>query len=339
MFADTRRVSFLIASERYAVNASKIFSKKILDFQRFSDTQMVVIDATEYGDVLVLSGYRFHTSWNRAVIEGFARAPFTQGVEIPAETSVDTIDRCGQTTTYPFYVRLESSEISPEPLPAPPAYISYSLDNYTFERIWSYRRSFSSMDSDAPAIGDISNQNWGPPPGNDYPSGYMFLSVADTLHQRSDWKGGLNLTALADAERTAFGWYTFLRNHSSSFARHFNLTKMDIVGTLHGLAKLPYVRDTRRSIGIDGFRLLYVDISSPGVRNGTARRFNDTIGIGDYFYADIHSLESCKALYPGYLSNNSVLCFYVPFRALTNQKFGNLLVAGKTMAQRCVHRL
>jgi hypothetical protein len=33
------------------------------------------------------------------------------------------------------------------------------------------------------------------------------------------------------------------------------------------------------------------------------------------------------------MNNASVLPFYLPYRALTNADFGNLLVAGKTMAQ------
>ncbi len=42
-------------------------------------------------------------------------------------------------------------------------------------------------------------------------------------------------------------------------------------------------------------------------------------------------LDSCS--YPSYLGQTSILPYHVPFRALTNQDYGNLLVAGKTMAQ------
>jgi len=37
--------------------------------------------------------------------------------------------------------------------------------------------------------------------------------------------------------------------------------KKDVFGTCHGLSKVPYIRDTRRSIGIDGFVLNVKDIA------------------------------------------------------------------------------
>ncbi|KAH3871397.1 hypothetical protein DPMN_034597 [Dreissena polymorpha] len=36
--------------------------------------------------------------------------------------------------------------------------------------------------------------------------------------------------------------------------------------------------------------------------------------------------------YPSYINNYKTLPFHVPFRALTNQRFSNLLVAGKTVS-------
>ena len=37
--------------------------------------------------------------------------------------------------------------------------------------------------------------------------------------------------------------------------------------------------------------------------------------------------------YPSYLNQADIKPYFVPFRALTNKKYSNLLVAGKTMAQ------
>jgi len=70
------------------------------------------------------------------------------------------------------------------------------------------------------------------------------------------------------------------------------LTKIQ-VGTSHGLAKVPYLRDTRRvRRGLDGFRLLYTDLNYTNPSgDGTAKPFPDTIGIGVYHYADIHELK------------------------------------------------
>ena len=67
-----------------------------------------------------------------------------------------------------------------------------------------------------------------------------------------------------------------------------------------------------------------------GENGKTGKKFNDKVGIGVYL-ADIHPL---KCPYPIHVrSNTKTRPYYLPFRALTNRDYGNLLVAGKTMAQ------
>lgn len=59
--------------------------------------------------------------------------------------------------------------------------------------------------------------------------------------------------------------------------------------------------------------------------------FPDRVAIGAYD-VDIHPISGCA--YPPYmLQYYPVLPFFIPFRALTNAKLPNLIVAGKTMAQ------
>ena len=86
-----------------------------------------------------------------------------------------------------------------------------------------------------------------------------------------------------------------------------------------GLSQVPYIRDTRRSIGVDGFRL-----------NSTfvAQHTNDRVALGDYIYFDAHRMHDCKPLqYDGVLKP-----YFIPLRALTNVKYANLIVA-ETMSQ------
>jgi len=104
-------------------------------------------------------------------------------------------------------------------------------------------------------------------------------------------------------------------------------------GTDHGLSKMPYVRDTRRAIGVDRFRLMYpafdyFNQSSPE----TGFHYNDTIALGNY-NDDIHHLSSSVCTYPAYIANHTTKPYYVPFRALMVGDAPNLLVAGKTMSQ------
>lgn len=215
----------------------------------------------------------------------------------------------------------------------------------SWEHAWTYRRSLAvhankSSDADTVTQGEISNQNIGN--GNDYINGYMFYPVgSDELNQQlaspGAWRSGVNITALANAEQRAYGFYHWYRNHSSkNITDYLSLNKTQ-VGTGHGLTKMPYLRDTRRAYaGLDGYRLSYPDLSVPDTKNNrTAQKWNDTVGIGVYFYADIHKMDPNYCPYPSYFpaTNSPVLPYYFPFRSLTVQGMDNLLVAGKSLAQ------
>lgn len=98
---------------------------------------------------------------------------------------------------------------------------------------------------------------------------------------------------------------------------------------------MPYLRDTRRSIGISNFTLQINHISGrfPQFTEGT--KFHDRVALASY-NTDIHYLLTCQ--YPEEMkgdlnSKYPPLPFYIPFRSLTNKKYKNLLVSGKTIAQ------
>jgi hypothetical protein len=180
-------------------------------------------------------------------------------------------------------------------------------------------------------------QNWGN--GNDFDNGYLFLPLEAARVQvaAGAWAGGLNLSAVADAEQRAFGYYHWYKNASSPAVAPYLMLNATQAGTASGLPKMPYLRDARRSGGgLGGFRLTYEalngSMSGPSPTRG--EHFNDTVGIGVYFYADIHRMSTCP--YPPYLASVGsapVLPYYIPFRALTVGGAPNLLVAGKAMSQ------
>jgi hypothetical protein len=100
------------------------------------------------------------------------------------------------------------------------------------------------------------------------------------------------------------------------------------------------LRETRRAIGMHGYRLEYGTNAAPVFQyfnksNPLAGfRFSDSVAMGD-FLDDVHRLQSCS--FPAYLrlpqGKHPMKAFYVPFRALTVDGAPNLLTAGKTMAQ------
>ncbi|MCA9241866.1 MAG: FAD-dependent oxidoreductase, partial [Planctomycetales bacterium] len=244
---------------------------------------------------------------------------------------------CGQATTFGFAVRYHE-----QPVPGHPrhetvdhlGFGSYREKPDAWSQVWTYRRLHAQ--GEGPMPGDLSLQNWGydsrtGESGNDYPYGYLLLSKNQTAQQENDWRGGVSLATLAAAERQAFAWHDWLRHAAPSGVDPDCFTiDREVLGTGHGLSKVPYVRDTRRSIGLGDFVLKLADISGPA-RQHTGAQFHDRVALGAYA-ADIHPLAGCE--YPAAEAMNpQTLPYYLPYRALTNRDFDNLLVAGKTMAQ------
>jgi len=293
----------------YSTADSARYTKEVITLGSARAGGPVVVDATELGDVLVLSG-----------------APYLQGVEVADGSTTPASDTCGQAFVYPFVMRMEASDVADAlPASAPDHPEFYGFGIYDWDRIWRYRRLRGVGN---PAAGQLSAQNWNP--GNDYAYRYLLAPKAAAAAEVSDWKGGVDYTALEAAERHAYGWFRWFRDREpQGLGARISLAG-DVFGTGHGLSKFPYVRDTRRSIGAGGFVLRGSDLT--GTEAGlTAKRFIDRVAVGLY-PADLHPMTTCS--YPGYVYQPlETLPFYLPLRALTNRDVANLLVAGKTMAQ------
>jgi hypothetical protein len=304
----------------YDPRPSDRFDKAVLRFaSKPGGRPVVFLDATEWGELLVLAG-----------------APYLQGIEnVDGGRAGD--DRCGQSTVFDFVERLNPAPVE-EP-PGPSGVEGLGFGDYegradAWAQIWTYRRIKGAKGP--PAVGDLCLQNWGysgrrKQGGNDYPFGYLFVSRADAEAQRADWRGGVDLGVMAAAERRALAWHDWFKAHPPAGIAPGQVSlERGALGTSHGLAKMPYIRDTRRSVGLDGFLLTIADLTGPAARK-TGTRFRDRVALGAY-PADIHPLSSCTP--PSYVFGaHETLPFFIPFRALTNERFGNLLVACKTMAQ------
>lgn len=306
-------------SDWYSTASSSRYDKQVIELGGGDGNHRpIVIDATEWGEVLALSG-----------------ATYLQGVETE-EGSTDADDTCGQSIVFPFVEKLNAGPTADMTTPAATAQSRsfYSLsvaagetEPSKWDKVFRYRRIRGSASTAQP--GDLTLQNWNP--GNDYPFGYLFLSRAQTSAQRGDWRGGIDLGVMAGAEQHAYGWHSFFKEHAPADKRGAITLDTTILGTGHGLSKLPYIRDTRRSVGIGDFILTSKDLRG-SASQVTGKRFADRVAIGSYAM-DIHGLSGCR--YPSYIASagHETLPFYIPFRALTNRDVDNLLVAGKTMAQ------
>lgn len=202
--------------------------------------------------------------------------------------------------------------------------------NCSWDGVWTYRRSSpgpAQLPWPAANVGDVSQQNWGH--GNDLNNAYVFAPMAEAkaVAASGRWSGGMNLTALAMLEQRAFGWFHFFSRHANASVAPRLVLSRQASGTTSGLAKMPYLRDTRRSVGLDGFRMYHA------AQVGRALWYNDTVALANY-PSDCHRIDTCAL--PGYMNNSygiPTVPFYIPLRALTNNGSENLLVAGKVMAQ------
>jgi hypothetical protein len=291
----------------------------------------IFIEATELGDVLATSGL-----------------DFLQGAETPFENSTAVISTCGQAATLTFYAELLARNATPPPAPVPPAGgdegfpWTANLSRSEFEYTWSWRRAYDPSPTrrqlDDVNVGDVTQQNL----GNDLDSAYLFPPLeAVRAEAAAGWRGGVNLTALYMLEQRSYGWLGLLQSSAAAlepdeWAGRLVLNRTTS-GTQHGLSKMVYLRDSRRAVGVDGFKLLHSQLrDTPGQ---TGEKFADAVALGEY-NDDTHMLRNSSTVtvncsYPAYLNGKSegAKPYYIPMRALMVGGAPNLLVAGKLMAQ------
>jgi len=331
----------------YSPADSAFFTKETLVFD--VPERGVVVEGTEFGDVLLLGAL--------GVTQG--------GEEVEAAPS-PARESCGQATTVCFWTSWdESAAPTPDPWPRgsdggqpiPPFNSSDPHNNLAWDLVWRRSLAADPTDDVHPRQGDVALLNGGSPGANDENYAYLFVPVEEARASAiiGAYAGGVDLLALAIAEARAFAFYHHLVDalpaHLPAAVGFFTLNA-SAAGTETGLAKMPYLRDTRRaSGGVGGFRLCHEfaapngtgpgpagcgagSAGTPGVR-GRGWRWADTVALGAYDF-DIHRMLSCEL--PAYLNFCYPSCaaglpYYLPWRALTHAEAPNLLLAGKTMAQ------
>ena len=160
---------------------------------------------------------------------------------------------------------------------------------FTYRRIWSSGQGkairLGQMRVKEPQPGDISMQNW--LWGNDYRPGTSHDNLIYSQEQlqqtgqlaAGNWRGGLRTEALRKAEELSWGFYYWMVAGESDsrlgygmkkpYPNHRFLTGLNSpMGTVHGLSKYPYIRESRRIIGRPspgqegGFTINEIDISA-----------------------------------------------------------------------------
>ncbi len=319
----------------YSPSDSNHFAKRAIHVEARQDRELVVIDASELGDVVVLSGAEYSVG-RELVTEDLA-----------PDGALPAMDEsASQCFVFPFCVTGTATPNAERELQADfPGFQShyqrladefFSLGKSTWMNVWCYRRlrtRSSRHTYDQALLDDLTCINWYP--GNDYPYGSMLKAKADAaVEANTGWHGGIHPEHLAAAERQAIAFYFYLKSHpgrvmDTRFPRGDD--PLNMMGTRHGLAKFPYIRCTRRIIGLNRFRLTeecFVDTDHPGYANTTSCRFPDAVGIGNYA-VDIHPPQDSIGLSPRL---EKAAPFYIPCRCLGSNNVRNLLVGGKLIA-------
>ncbi|HEY9846652.1 MAG TPA: FAD-dependent oxidoreductase, partial [Candidatus Caenarcaniphilales bacterium] len=275
--------------DSYHEQNSTLFHKKILHFLPPASGRWLVVEATETGELL-----------------GLADLPYRLGIDPrsprdPSASRVTPDPSCTQGYTYPFAMEATATPRAhrqPAFYARYAHYYSYERPRFSFPLLFTYRRIWSvNPQADATTLtpGDISMQNW--TWGNDYRPGtprdnliYSRQQLAATGQLAAgSWQGGLRVTSLRKAEELAQAYFYWLAAGTTDsqlgpqakqpyFRLSYRKGLDSPMGTEHGLAKYPYIREGRRLVGRfswgypQGFTISETDISRQNFRQpGYAR--------------------------------------------------------------------
>ncbi|MGK7945455.1 MAG: FAD-dependent oxidoreductase [Microcystaceae cyanobacterium] len=363
-------LSYLL-EDAYRYEDSPQLKKTIIQFRPKKENYRrkpywIVIDATETGEMVALTDVPYRLGLDpRSTLN-------------PSSPVSKNDTYCTQGFTYTFAVE---NTINPQSHSKPSFYEQYApyygydpnrtlayFDLvFTYRRLWSPRRGrlirVGRFKVNEPTPGDISMQNW--TWGNDYRPGTAKDNLIYSRQQlqrlgqldEGKWQGGLRIETLKKAEEHALGFFYWLvagttdsrlgSGTKKPYPDHRLMKGVDSpMGTLHGLAKYPYIREARRIIGRpsvgypQGFTINEVDISANFPASYTqATQYPDSVGVSHY-NVDIHP---CMSLSPPERKGNTerrgarggegeTYPAQIPLRAMIPQKIDNFLIAGKSIA-------
>lgn len=327
-------------------SGNKVSALKVFSLQSGKETVLTApyfVDATEMGDLLPLTGTEFVT--------GTESRKETRELHAPEKADPDNhqaFTMCFAMDYFPGTNNVRDKpyeydfwkNLVPEMTPAWPGKLldlSYSNPK-TLEKkplgfnpdgsstnpylnLWNYRRILAKNNFAPGAyVGDISTVNW---PQNDYTLGNLVGVTQKEFDQHVNRAKQLSLSLFYWLQTEAprpdgkQGWPGLrLRN--------------DIMGTEDGLAKYPYIRESRRIKAL--FTVLEEHVGQAnrvqvaGAEAGKkAATFYDSVGVG-YYHIDLHP-SSRNQNYIDFAS----LPFQIPLGALLPNRMENLLPACKNI--------
>ncbi len=178
--------------------------------------------------------------------------------------------------------------------------------------LWSYRRVRARLNYVPGAVpSDVTVVNW---PQNDYVGGR--LDGPDAEHHRARAKA---------QSRALLYWLQHEAPRPDGGVGYPGLRPApEVSGTHDGFAAEPYLRESRRIRARQTVR--EQDIALELRPGGEAERYRDSVGIGHYYWMDLHPSVTGR---PG--AGGRPLPFEIPLGALLPVRVVNLIAAGKNI--------
>lgn len=330
----------------YAWSDNGVFEKTPLRLQAPPGQRLVVIDATDTGELV-----------------GWANIPHRLGSESQATTGeVNAAERdnpdCTQALTFPFVLAIH--EDRGESLAAlaqlDPAYSraehrqDFGLEGFpllTGRSFFHYRRILSTTRNDpfegTPAAGDMTIVNWNR--GNDWswmnPPLLLTTEELAASGQQQNWLGGLSTEALQHAEERSllFAEWLLETQDRPAFPLTFLSGADAPLGTVSGLSMMPYIREGRRILGREAYgqeqfmmREADLRLDLPGGRD-----LEPTAIALTHYDIDIHGCRY-RNWEPSWEAGSAPAREFVvrptpiPLESLIPQEVDNVLIGGKSIA-------
>ncbi|NOK60425.1 MAG: FAD-dependent oxidoreductase [Chloroflexi bacterium AL-W] len=293
--------------------------------QRVHVRATYVLDATETGDLLLLTGIPYVIGAEAIDDTGEPNASrkgprpqevqsFTYGFAVeycPGESHIITkpagYEHFRDTQPYTLVLQGHSQESRP---------FNMFVDGPTgLPPFWTYRRLYDSQQLDShQKTNDLALINWA---SNDYDRASLIDQPESTQRRIHD-----------EAKRLSLGFLYWLQTEAPRDDGHgYGYPELrlrpEVMGTLDGLSKYPYIRESRRIVPHK--RIMEQDIIAHHGAGARATHFDDTIGVG-WYAIDLHPcVDNPRTIYA------PTRPFQIPLGALLPQHLTNLVAACKNI--------
>ncbi|MHA0856823.1 FAD-dependent oxidoreductase [Paenibacillus sp. CMAA1364] len=288
------------------------------------------VDATDEGDLLPMTGTEYVTGAESIADTGEPHALVGQAdpMEMQAFTwcyAIDHIEGRDFTITKPeqydfwkqykadFWPDQQLSWTGLVPHTLEPNHYSFFPDDKSFS-LWKYRRVIDrSQFEEGSFESDITLVNW---PQNDYWLGSI-IDVEEAERKK-------HLESARQLSLSLLYWMQTEAPRPDGKAGYPGIRlRGDVAGTLDGLAKMPYIRESRRIRAET--TIVEQDVSPDCRKDGKAKNYHDSVGIGAY-RIDLHPSTALRT----YI-DVPCLPFEIPLGSLIPVRVNNLIAACKNI--------